>query len=55
MHYEVVNCSPRFPSRWSLNAFSRSWSSSRIAPGVVARSIAAAKGFLERSIPVSFA
>ena len=43
----------RFLSRYSLNALSRSWSSSRTAPGEVKCSMGAAKEFLERSIPVT--
>ncbi len=45
----------RLPSRCSLNAFSRSWSSCRIASGEVACSSEAANGFFERSVPVIWA
>ncbi len=45
----------RLPWRYSLNAFSRSWSSSRIASGESDCLSAAANGFLERSFPVILA
>src|SRR5258708_24324619 len=42
----------RFPSRYSLKPFSRSWSSWRIASGEFDCSRAAEKGVFERSVPV---
>src|SRR6266478_835219 len=42
----------RLPSRYSLKAFSHSWSSWRITSGEFGCSRATAKGVLERSVPV---
>jgi len=42
----------RFATRYSLKVFSRSWSSSRIASGVLKCWIFSANGFFERSVPV---